>query len=356
MAKELDQAIMEGIKASDLKDHLIQHAAPYWDFELYQDDHNGRDFKLVLTFDEDNGDFYETYYAAESKNRASEWEEVEASTEGLRAKSAEIRTMFLEVLRGVHDHCASVSEVPFCSRMEAEINELRGQGDAAATAVAEYLADVGNSFIGDNPEASDQEVHAFMKGCLGDLVDQATSLSVLECPPTKLVIDIEGGIANERVSSRPVEILFIDDDTEGAAPEDLNTVTGKAAYVTLRVADVDSGQARDLFNEANGDIEAKQHIVDERDECLKEIRAVLKELPEKELLGMHSKWCRQTYTATGGEGMRCYSNGQGSSCCRGSLESSIAYAAEMKGLEHVRQLHAELGLSDDEESMVPSFG
>ncbi len=237
------------------------------------------------------------------------------------------------------DHVEAGTEM--FSKMEKEIQELRGMGDAAATAVADYLADVGNSFMEDNPNATDQEVNDFMRGCLGDLVDHAVSLSTIECPPTRVVIDIDGGVATDRIASRPVELLIIDDDTEGVAPEDLNTIEGNEARISI-------------FAQANGDIEAKQHIVDERDGCLRDIRTALKELPEKELLGIHTKWCRQTFTATSGNSMLPYSDGRGSSCCRGSLESSIAYVAEMKGLEYVRQLHAELGLSGNEDSMSPS--
>lgn len=96
---KVSKYILEGIKGSNLKKSFMSHAEPCWDFSLFEENLQGQDYELVITYDEEQADFYETCYSAPSEAQEAEWVETDTVPEAFKERAINIREAFLEVLR-----------------------------------------------------------------------------------------------------------------------------------------------------------------------------------------------------------------------------------------------------------------
>jgi hypothetical protein len=69
----------------------------------------------------------------------------------------------------------------------------------------------------------------------------------------RLVVFVEGGLVTQVLSNEPIEVVVVDNDSEGLADDELSIVMGKEAFVdtSIKTAEVNADVVQHVFRDVD---------------------------------------------------------------------------------------------------------
>ena len=123
-----------------------------------------------------------------------------------------------------------------------------------AADVSSWRVRVAHSSKGGDAQAIKTRLQAACQDAIENelkLLQEELILSQCSEQPTRLVLEVEGGLFNVMSATDPVDILILDGDTEGGDEENIKEINGAEFYTSRASADVDKAYVNSSFKQSD---------------------------------------------------------------------------------------------------------